>query len=912
MQHRLRYVISVLAAAVILLLALVHWGARFYTDWLWFGSVHYQQVFLTILLSAVGLRLAVWALVFAVLFANLFFTRRPIVNAAGTARRIQEGDVVTLVQPSWSRLIAPRTVTLLFAAASLILAFLISEPAAGNWLAFQQFLHPAVFNIQEPIFHRDAGFYVFRLPFLILLYRLLLWTAALSLLLVSAIYVLSGAASGGVRDILNSPSARRHLSILLAILLFIRAWGYRLDQYLLLYSEHGVVYGAGYTDIHARLVAYKILLVLCLSSAAILLINIVLGRLRPLIYSIGILVVAAIVLNGIYPALMQKFLVLPTEQDKERPYIENGIKFTRLTYDLNNIESRLFPAGGTLTPPDIKNNEDTIKNIRLWDYRPLQQTYSQLQEMRLYYEFKGIDVDRYTIDGHYRQVMLAARELNQEQLPEQAKTWVNEHLKYTHGYGIVMSPVNEINSDGLPRLLIKDIPPVTGTDLKITRPEIYYGESTDNYVAVNARGQEFDYPKGNDNAWCTYQGHSGVDVHSFWRRLMFALSFSDYKLLLSGDITNSSKLLYYRNIKQRVPKIVPFLTYDSDPYIVLNNGRLYWIWDAYTTTGMFPYAEPAKPGFNYIRNAVKVAVDAYNGDVTYYAADPGDPILQSYSHIFPGLFKPLANMPAGLRSHLRYPEDMFMIQAQKYATYHMTDYRVFYNKEDKWNLPTEVSGTNNEEQPMEPYYTIARLPGDKQPEFIQILPFTPQNKKNMVAWLAGRSDGSKYGKLLVYEFPKQQLVYGPAQVEARIDQDTTISQQLSLWSQRGSTVYRGNLMIIPVKDSLIYVEPLYLQAEQSKIPELSRVVVALGDQVVMEPTLEQALNRIFNGQLTQTGNNVPGIPPATGESVSGLAEKANQIYNQALTRLKAGDWAGYGESMQQLKTILLELQLKTK
>ncbi|RYD04449.1 hypothetical protein N752_13830 [Desulforamulus aquiferis] len=452
-----------------------------------------------------------------------------------------------------------------------------------------------------------------------------------------------------------------------------------------------------------------------------------------------------------------------------------------MAYNLENVERKDFPAGRTLTAQDIADNRATIDNIRLWDWRPLQQTYSQLQEMRLYYEFKNIDIDRYNIDGRYRQVMLAIREMNQDQLSVQAQTWINQKLIYTHGYGIAMSPVAGVTKEGLPQFLLKDIPPVTETDLTVTRPEIYYGESNDGYVFVNTKTKEFDYPQGDGNAYTTYEGDGGIKIGSFVRKAVLSLALTDYKLFLTGDIDKDSQLLLHRNIKERVPKIAPFLSYDGDPYpVITSQGEIVWLWDAYTVTNMYPYAEPFdNRRNNYIRNSVKLTINAYNGDVNFYVADAKDPIIQTYSKIFPGTFKPLEEMPADLQEHIRYPEDLFNIQARMYTLYHMTDPQVFYNKEDKWVMPTEKIG--KEETNMDAYYTITVLPGEQEPEYILITPFTPQNKKNMIAWMAARSDGENYGKLLIYEFPKQELVYGPMQIETRIDQDPVISQQIALW-----------------------------------------------------------------------------------------------------------------------------------
>ncbi|HAU31564.1 MAG TPA: UPF0182 family protein [Desulfotomaculum sp.] len=892
---------------------LAKWGGYLYIDWLWFKSLNYQHVYITRYISEILLRVSVFILTFLLLFLSLMLTRRTITSAVQSSRQIEEGGVITLQRSPLLQFVNNKTVTIVFVLMSVLMGLMVSSSVTGDWVILQKFLHPSPFGLNDPIFNKDIGFYVFQLPFFQFLYKLSISLIFLIAVWTALAYFSAGAVSGNlsVRKIFDISAARYHLSILVAVYFLLRAWGYRLQQYTLLNSAQGVVYGPGYTDIHANLLAYKVMFFLAALTGIIVLINIFMRRFRMIVYAIGFMIAAAIILNGIYPALVQKLVVLPSEMEKEKPYIENSIKYTRIAYNIEAIDKKLFPAGKTLSVADVKDNQDTIKNIRLWDYRPLQQTYSQLQEMRTYYEFKDIDIDRYNIDGQYRQVMLAARELNQEKLPDQAKTWINQRLKYTHGYGVALSPVNEITGEGLPNLLIKDIPPTTSTNLKVNRPEIYFGELTNNYVIVNTRGQEFNYPMGDDNAWSTYQGKDGVEIGSIFRRLIFALTFNDYKLLLSGEVSSESQALYYRSLYQRVPKIAPFLLYDGDPYLVIDNGKLYWMWDAYTTTDMFPYSEPFANKMNYIRNSVKVVVDAYTGKVTYYIADSADPVLKTYQKIFPGLFT--SEMPSGLKEHIRYPEDLFVIQANKYMVYHMQNYRVFYNKEDKWNLPTELF--YGEEQTMEPYYTIARLPGEEKPEYIQIIPFTPHNKKNMIAWFAGRSDGKNYGKLLVYEFPKQELVFGPMQVEARINQDTTISQQLSLWDQRGSQVIRGNMMVIPVKDSLIYVEPLYLQAEQGKMPELSRVIVAHGDRVVMEKTLGASLEKIFGGQdIIEPSKQQPAGRQGANETetVSSLAQKANQLFDDAQKKIASGDWAGYGNLMRQLEDTLNELATKAR
>ncbi|HBV97807.1 MAG: hypothetical protein JL50_02800 [Peptococcaceae bacterium BICA1-7] len=903
--------LTVVIAAIVVVLMLARWGANLYTDWLWFGSLQYQSTFLTIILSEIGLKIAVGVAIFILLFINLMPTRSRIMKAASMSRVIEDEDnVISMYRAPFSKYAKSGPILAVYLLISLVMAFFVGTAVAGDWVVLQKFLHPTPFNIADPIFGKDIGFYVFQLPFYEFLYRLFVWALFLIAFWVAAAYFVAETINGNQgKGFLKTDAARFHLSALAAVYFFARAFGYRLDQYNILHSAGGIVYGPTYTDIHANLLAYKILFWVSIVIAVIILVNIFMKRFRLVLYSIASMVIISVLVGGIYPVIIQKIVVVPNELNKETPYIENSIKYTRMAYNLDEVVKKEFPAGRTLVADDIKNNMDTVENIRLWDYRPLQQTYAQIQEMRTYYELKSIDVDRYVINGEYRQLMLSPRELNQEQLPENAKTWVNQRLKYTHGYGIVASPVNQVTTEGLPQLTIKDIPPVTTSDIKVERPEIYFGESTDNYVIVNAREEEFDYPKGDENAYTMYQGTNGVKVGSLLKRAMFALSLGDYKLLLSSEVISDSQVLYYRSLTQRVPKIASFLNYDADPYMVIEGGKLYWIWDAYTTTSMYPYAEPFEGGLNYIRNSVKVVVDAYSGVVDYYIADDSDPLIKTYSSIFPGMFKPLGDMPEGLRNHIRYPSDMFMVQANKYLNYHMEDPIVFYNKEDQWNLPAEI--ISGKQQNMEPYYTIVKLPGESKSEYIQILPFTPHKKINMISWLAGRSDGENYGKLLLYEFPKQELVYGPQQIEARIDQDSYISQQITLWSQKGSSVNRGNLLVIPIKDSLLYVEPLYLQSEQSRMPELRRVIVAHGDRIVMEPTLEEALNKMFGkGTTVQQSQQPQGQEPQPGttiESVKGLTAEANRIYEEGQNRLRAGDWAGYGESNKKLKETLDEL-----
>jgi uncharacterized membrane protein (UPF0182 family) len=617
--------------------------------------------------------------------------------------------------------------------------------------------------------------------------------------------------------------------------------------------------------------------------------------------------IVIIVGTGIYPGLVQRFVVVPNEIVLEKPFLEQNIKYTRLAYRLNSVKDQEFPAEESLTREDLRRNDLTIKNIRLWDHAPLLSTYSQLQEIRTYYKFMDVDNDRYLVNGEYRQVMLSPRELSYRALP--ARTWVNEHLNYTHGYGVVLGPVNRISREGLPEFFIKDIPPVSSANIKVTRPEIYYGETSNEYVFVRTKRPEFDYPVGEKNVYSRYEGKGGVPL-TFWRKLIFAARFGSFTILLSDDITNESRVMYYRKINERVSRVAPFVRLDPDLYLVISpQGRLLWFLDGYTMTDRFPYSEPIGNLGNYVRNSVKALVDAYDGTVKLYISDPTDPIIQTYAKIFPGLLKPLEEMPAELRSHIRYPPGMLNIQARMYSTYHMQDPQVFYNKEDLWSIPKK-SGAGGERE-MEPYYTIMRLPDGKKEEFVLLLPFTPSKKDNMSAWMAARCDPPQYGEVVVCIFPKQKLVYGPRQIEARIDQDAEISKQLSLWNQRGSQVIRGNLLAIPIEKSILYVEPLYLAAEKGSLPELKRVIVAYGNSVAMEENLELSLQQVFGGELLR--EKLPpkvavAVIPQKEKSERQIATEALAHYRKAQDLLRQGNWAGYGEELKKMEEALKALE----
>ncbi len=880
----------IIIGALVFLFIIAAIGKGIYTEWLWFNSLGFSSIYTTILTTRLWL-FAVGAFAFfALLVSNLFLARR-LSPVSGDNISIGQGIVVVR-----------RVLDMGILAVAIFFSLIFGLVTSGQWETILRFTSATNFNIIEPLLGRDVAFYIFNLPLYHFVQGWLIWATVIILIFTATIYGLNI----GFRRAAFTTAIKGHLSVLGAVIFFIIAWSYRLKIFDLLYSRRGVIFGAGYTDVHAQLLAWRILIVVAVISGMLLLIAILRRWRHSLIIPVGLWVVSAIIFGSIYPALVQRFQVEPSELAREGPYIEHNIHFTRLAFGLDQIEEKDISIELAPSEQDIAQNSTTMNNIRLWDHRPLKDTYNQLQSIRLYYDFVDIDVDRYQIDGDSRQVMLAARELSPEKLPSQAQTWVNRRLQFTHGYGIAMSPTIEVSEEGLPNLWVKDVPPIG--KIEIEQPEIYYGEKTNDYVIVGTRVEEFDYPKGDTNVYTKYTGENGIEINSFIRKLTFAWELGDINILISGELTPGSQLLYRRNIQQRVRHVAPFLKLDSDPYIVIDNGELFWVQDAYTISGRFPYSQPTPGGINYVRNSVKVVINAYDGSTTFYLIDPEDALVNTYAAIFPALFTPIEAMPESLQAHLRYPQDLFQIQASVYQTYHMQDPRVFYNKEDLWTTPFETYADT--ERPVEPYYVIMRLPGEEQEEFILMLPFTPIQKDNMITWLAARSDGDKYGKLIAYNFPKDKLIYGPRQIEARIDQDPTISSQLTLWGQKGSQVIRGNLLVIPIEQSILYVEPVYLKAERGQLPELKRVIVASGDRIAMEPTLAQSLMAIYAGlpaeEPTVTAPTpTPEMPLPT--DLAELAQLAQEHYTKAQEYLKAGDWAGWGEELKKMEEVLSQL-----
>jgi uncharacterized membrane protein (UPF0182 family) len=878
-------------------------AVELYTDWLWFHEVGFSGVFRTILSTKVLLGVVAGLVAFVVLYLNVLATRRGL----GPPVPDVDGEDPLPQLPSWS-LVEPLYHRFRLVAC-LALAFMLSGQGTAQWETVLRFRNAGLFGVTDPLFGRDVGFYVFTYPLLLAISQFLTMLLTATLAAVAAVYVLSRGIRLTPGGLVATPWSKGHLLGLAAALLVVKAWGYSLDAFGLLFSTGGTSFGASYADVSARLPALHVMVALAGLAAVLCLVQMTRPGVGLAAAGIGLWVVGGLIGLVAFPTVVQRFRVAPNEIVAERPYIERTIAATNRAYGLDRIESRPFPAEENLTAAVLRRNDATIKNIRLWEHRPALDSYGQLQEIRPYYKFVDVDNDRYQMDGETRQVMLSVRELSHAHLP--SRIWINEHLVYTHGYGAVVGPVNRVTREGLPEFFVKDIPPVSATpSLKIAQPETYFGELANSYVLVKMRAPELNYPAGDQNVYTTYAGTGGVGIGSLWRRLVFAARFAEVKILLSDDFTSESRILYHRQVGERVRKIAPFLQVDRDPYpVVTADGRVVWLVDAYTTTAYFPYSQPTAGVGNYIRNPVKVAVDAYHGTVTLYVVEPDEPMIAAYARAFPGLFRPVSDMPEDLRAHIRYPQDLFGIQARMYAQYHMLDPQVFYNKEDLWTVPIrKVEGRDAE---MEPYYTIMRLPAEKREEFILLLPFTPVRRDNMIAWLAARSDAPHYGKLVLYEFPKGKLVFGPRQVEARIDQDAFISQQISLWSQAGSQVIRGSLLAIPIEESLLYVQPLYLAAERGRLPELKRVIAAYGNRIAMDETLEASLQQVFGARPpgVEAAPAVAGAPaPAAGALPSRGAAEALEHFTRARERFGRGDFTGFGEELKRLEEALRRLQ----
>lgn len=879
--HRRSVGIAGVAAVVlaIVLFSLLGWTV----EWLWMRELGYAQVFWRVRLIQIGMFAAAALVVGVYLAVNMRQLRDAVRSAeiTGATQPIDPNAWSVLTAGGW---LGPAIVTVLAAT---------FFAAAWDGLLRALFAHD--FGQTDPVFGRDIGFYVFRLPILDTVQNL----ATVVIGATTLVHLMIHHSLGHLRAFPTLPPAARRrilrgIAFNGAAFALAWSWGYHLDRFNLLFGSNGAVHGPGYTDVTVILPTLSVMTGAGLALAAALVLSAVRDRWTWGVLGVG--AYAVLVALGLYlvPAAFQQFVVKPNELQRETPFLARNIAFTRFGYALDRVEEREYPAVTGLGLDEIRTNDDTLSNVRLWDWRPLLQTLRQIQEIRLYYEFREVDVDRYVLDGRVRQVLLSARELA-DRLPERADTWVNRTLQYTHGYGLAMALASHEDEAGVPTLIVKDLPPVARGGITIGNPAIYFGEHMDGHRIVNSGIEEFDHPRGDANVYARYHGRGGVALSSIWRRLLFAWNRLDLNILISSYVTPESRIQLWRGVRDRTRRIAPFLHLDDDPYLVVADGRLVWILDAYTDSAMLPYSEPVVGAVNYMRNSVKAVVDAYEGSVDFYAVDPDEPILSSYAAAMPGMFKPLDAMPDAIRRHLRYPRDIFAAQVRAYTRYHMTIPQVFYNNEDLWTAAREKYG--GKLAPMIPYYILMRLPDEDRLQFLLMIPLTPEGKENMIGWIAARGDEPGYGDIVVYKFPKERLIYGPLQIEALIDQDTLISRQISLWDQRGSKVIRGNLLVIPIRHGILYIEPVYLIAEVNDVPQLKRVIVAHDGRVAMAPTLDAALSELFD--------ETPASAAAGASRMDhDLVAKLRDAARRAEDALRAGDWPGFGRAMGALKTLL--------
>ncbi|MGH7985363.1 MAG: UPF0182 family protein [Candidatus Binataceae bacterium] len=905
---RPRIILFSLAAIIIVVLILLSVTDSLLVDLLWFTALGYRGVFTTTLFTQIGIFVAIWIVTFAAIFISGSIALG-LSQQNERLRVVRRPDQMVEVNlPELIRSLGDRIPwRLLVLGIAVILAIFVAQGEASSWDVYLKAVFAVPFGVKEAAFNRDVGFYVFKLPLLEdwrdLFLLILFLTAAVTV----AVYWARGALDFRDSPPQISPACAAHLSVLLGVFFLQRAYSYWLERFELLLHGNGVVFGVRYVDHLLWKPGLWLLVALALVAFLICVRNVRERGLRLPVAAVIVLFAPAIVLNLLQPVI-ERLWVKPDELHVEEPYLVRNIQMTRRAYQLDTVDVKPFNGHGQLTPASLDQDSTTIENIRLWDPRPLITTYRQLQEIRLYYDFKNVDIDRYHVNNKYTEVMLSPREMNVGLLPQGAQTWVNLHIKFTHGYGLVMSPVNAKDAEGLPVLYIKDIPPASDVGFKVNRPGIYYGQEPDVYCLVKAATPEFDYPRGTKNVYSFYKGSGGVPISGIARRLLFSYYYRDVNLLVTRNIVAGTRIMLRRNISERVATLAPFLNQDRDPYMVVLNGGLYWILDCYTVSDHFPYSQRNADGINYIRNSVKAVINAYNGKITLYVADPSDPIIRTWEKVYPAMFVPMSTMSPELRAHIRYPEDFFLIQADIYRTYHMTDPAVFYNREDLWSFPRENYA--DETVTMQPYYVIMRLPGEKHAEYILMLPMCPNNRDNMISWLAARCDGADYGHLFAFAFSKDRLFYGPYQIQARINQNPEISQRYSLWNQMGSKVILGNLLVIPVEDALLYVEPLYIRAANGELPELQRVLASYSDETVMGTTLHLTLASLFKtvtppAKIIVAAKTPPKIPPkqlaaAQIPSAPPGLQTAASHYHRALSALREGDWTQFASEMQQL------------
>ncbi len=934
--------ISVIILLVVVCGTLFVGCAKVWTDYLWYQSVGQTAVFWTRFSSVATVSSTTFSIVAAVLLLTMLAALRLApgwrrhTSGQSRARVVDTPQGPKTVQDPRAFLdvigdkISP-ILRVVICIAALVIAFMFAGTLSQHWETMRLALSKVAFGTSDPQFGIDVGFYVFQLPAVKIVLNEAGNLIVLSILLTGLVYLFAG----GIRPWSKSekvvPHAKAHLSVLLALFMILECANTLVRMLELNYSTRGQVLGVSYTDAHAQIPAFLIMAGICILIAVLLLFNISHKGWKLPIVGIAVWAGASIILTGIFPEIIQRFIVQPNEVSLEAPYIRRNIKSTRTAYGLTDVEEKTFAATNDLTEQNVEDDKDTIDNIRLWDPSVAKQSYVQLQAIRPYYNFNDVDVDRYKVNGQLRQVLVSPREMNISQLASTAQTWVNQHLVYTHGYGSVMNAASVYDSRGLPDFIVGDVPPKVSSsagqseDLKITEPRIYFGEEESQYVVVNTKMKEFDYPQGAKNATTTYKAQSGIKVGSFFRRAAWSLRFKSLQMMLSSYITPDSQVLMNRNVKARINELAPWLTVDDDIYTAIVDGRTVWIADGYTTSSMYPYSERLEDSdTNYIRNSVKITVDAYTGKTTFYAFDEKDPILKAWRTIFPSLFKSGKEIPTAVLNHLRYPKELFQAQAEIYRTYHMTDSTVFYNKEDQWEIAGAKSGKE-----MEPFFVLLKLPGAKKEQFYMMQPYTPRNRSNMIGWMAVSCDPDSYGERTVYLFPKERVILGPEQISARINQDPVISPQFSLWDQRGSQVIFGNMVVVPIHNSIVYVQPVFLQAEQTAIPELASVVVAYGDKMVMDRDFKTALKKVFGSSssessTSETGSSTDatgtttnpdtsissdsaGTADTSSSSSGSLPAQASKLYEEALSAQKSGDWATYGDKIEALGKILNQM-----
>ena len=936
--------------AIVIILGLFLSLIGFITDFMWFRELGYVSVFFTKLFTQIKIGVPTFVVVTFLAYIYLKFLKRGYFIKVSSDEPVNHGRLNLI---SWGLAAAYGAITTFFTVTKL-------------WFDFLQFINSTSFGKKDPLFDMDISFYAFKLDFIEevnqIVLVLLIAFAVLTVIYYSILLTVrtpkifeekaqavdeeeeqsqaqggagngfdnlngmfgkfteafTGKAGGGFkrpsrpRKSFDNQNLKMLVSIaekqliIVGVLFFLMVGvNFFLKQYDLLFGSTGAVHGAGFTDVNITLWMYRIIMVLAVFAAVGFAVGISRRHIKPAVVAPIIMIIIGVAGTGA-ALVVQNLVVTPDEINKESRYLERNIEYTQTAYGLNDVNKKEFAASNDLTGEDISNNDETISNIRINDYEPAKTFYNQTQSIKQYYSFNDVNVDRYNINGEYTQTFLSAREIDENSIND---TWLNKHLKYTHGYGITLSRVDKITASGQPDMLIGGIPPVSDVDeIKITRPEIYYGELTNNYVLTNTSEEEFDYPDGNENKYTTYEGDAGIKLNPL-NRFMFAVKERSLKLLVSGNVKSSSKILINRNIKERVKQIMPYLEYDKSPYMVTVDGKLYWIIDAYTYTNRYPYSEPFSDtsDTNYIRNSVKVVIDAYNGTTDYYIVDDTDPIAQNFKKIYPDLFKDIKDMPEGIKAHIRYPSTLLNIQAQVYQRYHMNDVKVFYQNEDLWQISSEIYGT--EEQTMSPNYYIMKLPGEDSAEFVNSIPFTPKDKKNLMGLFVARNDGGNYGELILYQMPKSQTVYGPMQIEAQIDQNTEISKEFSLWNSSGSKYSRGNMFVVPIEDSLLYIEPVYLEATNSSIPEVKRVIVVYGDNIAYEATLAEALNSMFgegSAYEREDSGNTDTTSGGNGDELSQteIIKRAQDAFDNAQNAQKNGDWAKYGEYLNELDKYL--------